>query len=128
MATYTPDQFAARLLSVVAKAPGETRDVTEQSARKVRDGARRNATAANPVHARGVVQHINYDVDPPGVLVGGEVGYDKRGQGHLGAILEYANGGARNNPQRNLGRALDLEEKTFPGALQQMGERLLGDS
>lgn len=120
---YTPEQFATILLNAAREAPGEAKDVVKDNAQQLRGNARRNAAAANPVHARAVPGTINFDVEGGGLSA--EIGYDKRGQGNLGAILEYANGGARNSPQRNLGRALDMQEPRFMDDLGDMGERVI---
>lgn len=121
----TPDEMARHLLSAASRAPKEARDEVADAVKRVQAGARRNAAAANRVHARGLAARIGSDIEAAGTRIEGEVGYDKVGQGNLGAILEYANGRTHNAPQRNLGRALDVEEPRFPLALGDMGERLI---
>lgn len=121
----TPDEFAAELTAIAGRVASEVRDVVDDAGKSVRNASRRNAQAANPVHARGVDKFINYDVEAAGTTIRAEIGYDKRGLGNLGAILEYANGGAQNSPQRNLGRAMDVEEPLFQRRLADIGERLL---
>lgn len=121
----TPDEMVRHLLSAAAKAPAEARDALDASARRVREGSQRNARAANRVHARGLAATVGSDVSPAGFRMEAEVGYNKGGVGNLGAILEYANGRTHNAPQRNLGRALEVEEPVLPESLGDMGERLL---
>lgn len=121
----TPDELSRLLLNAAGRAPAEMRRTVEAATKRVQDAAQRNARAANRVHARGLAATIGADVSAAGERVEGEVGYDKVGVGNLGAVLEYANGRAHNAPQRNLGRALDVEELRFPDAVGDMGERLL---
>lgn len=121
MAEYTPDQFAAVLMQTAVEVAKGAHEILDDTARKIRNDARRNARAANPSHARKVPATINYDVD----RLTADIGYDDIGQGRLGVILEYGHGAARNAPQRNLGRALDGNEEQFRTRLADLTERAL---
>lgn len=121
MPAQTPDQFAEHLMQSAVRLAKAAHEVVDDTATKVRNDARRNARAANPSHARKVPATINADVD----RLAADIGYDDRGQGHLGVILEYGHGQARNAPQRNLGRALDQHEGEFRRRLGEVAERAL---
>lgn len=122
---YTPEQFAAHLMEVVARAPRETVDVVRKGATQVKADARRNVKQTAPLHNAHAFTAINFDVEAHGVLIDAEIGYDKGGPGNLGNLLEFGGGGDHSPPHRDLGRAIDAEEPKFIDALGDMGERLL---
>lgn len=85
--------------------------VVAKGALNVKNEARKNAQASAGTHAKLYPGTITYDPTDGGLAA--EIGPEKRGQGNLGPILEYGNGGAKNPPHRDLGRALDVEEPRF---------------
>lgn len=127
MPEYTPNQFAAVLLSVVQRTPREAVDVVRRGALNVKTVARRNVRQTAPVHHAHAYRDINFDVEATGVLVEAEIGYDDGPgkAGNLGNLLEFGGGGDHSPPHRDLGRALDAEDTPFGVALGDMGERLL---
>lgn len=123
MTTYTPDEFADALMAAGKSIAESAVNALTDAAKAVKKDARANARRANPRHAKNAYKYINMDVDRRSLTA--EVGYDKENQGNLGAILEYGNGGARNAPQRNLGRALDGNEKLFEDEMGDAGEEAI---
>lgn len=113
--------MAASLAAAAAAAPVEAAAVVAKGLLNVKDGARRNATASSGTHAKKYPGTITYGPDPDGL--GGEVGPERRGQGHLGPILE--NGSVHNPPHRDLGRALDAEEPRFLLEAARIGSKWL---
>lgn len=113
--------LAAALAAAAAAAPIEAAAVVAKGLLNIKNGARRNAQASSGTHAKAYPGTITYDPDPD--LLGGEVGPERRGQGHLGPILEY--GSVNNAPHRDLGRALDDEEPRFIDAAAAIGSKWL---
>jgi hypothetical protein len=77
---------------------------------------------------RGYVPHypraISYDVTASGAYVTAEIGPEsEKLQGGLGRLLEY--GSINNSPIPHLSPALDAEENTFYGYMEDLGETLL---
>lgn len=125
MPEYTLDQFAAFLEAAAGRAPRETEKVVRKGADRVKIGARNNVRQTAPVHNAGAQKYITYDVTARGVVVDAEVGYEKRGGGNLGNLLEYGGGGDHSPPHLDLSRAVDDEEPRLGEALLDMGEELL---
>jgi hypothetical protein len=111
-------EFAAELDATARGITKESAGVVAKGALNVKTEARRNATASSGVHARKYPGTITYDVDPNNGLTA-EIGPERRGQGHLGPILEY--GSINNPPHRDLSRALDAEEARFIKAASEIG-------
>lgn len=77
---------------------------------------------------RGYLPHypraISYDVEAHGTLVSAEIGpKTEKLQGGLGRLIEL--GSANNAPIPHLDPALSLEENTFYGYMEELGEKLL---
>jgi hypothetical protein len=77
---------------------------------------------------RGYLPHyprsITYEVKASGTLVSSEIGPESAMlQGGLGRLLEY--GSVNNAPIPHLNPALDAEENTFYGYMEDLGEKLL---
>lgn len=123
MTTYSPDEFADALMAAGKAIAQAAVGSLEDAAKAVKKDARANARKANPRHARHAYKYIDYDVDKRSLTA--EVGYEKRDQGNLGAVLEYGNGGARNAPQRNLSRALEAHESLLEEDLGDDGEEAI---
>jgi hypothetical protein len=121
--TYTPDEFSDALLAAGRAIAEDAVNSLTDAAKAVKKDARRNARRANPRHAKNVYKYIDYDIDKRSLTA--EVGYDKRDQGNLGAVLEYGNGNARNAPQRNLSRALDGNVDLLENELGDAGEEAI---
>lgn len=117
----TLTEMAAELAAAAAAAPLEAAAVVAKGLLNIKDDARRNATASSGTHAKAYPGTITYDPDPGGLS--GEVGPERRGQGHLGPILE--NGSVHNPPHRDLGRALDAEEPKFIAEAAKIGSTWL---
>lgn len=117
----TLTELAAGLAAAAAAAPVESAAVVAKGLLNIKNEARRNATASSGTHAKAYPATITYDPDPDGL--GGEVGPERRGQGHLGPILE--NGSITSPPHRDLGRALDAEEPRFLAEAAKIGSKWL---
>src|SRR6266403_5384154 len=77
---------------------------------------------------RGYLPHypraISYEVKSSGTIVSSEIGpKSEKLQGGLGRLIE--NGSVNNAPIPHLSPALDLEENTFFGYMEDLGEKLL---
>jgi hypothetical protein len=119
----TPDSLAADMLKAAAGAVAATRAVVQKGALNVKTEGRKNSAASSGTAAAGAPSTITYDTKVGRTSIEAEIGYEKRGQGKLGNLLEY---GSRNNPpHRDLGRALDSEEPRFEQAIAEMVDRLL---
>lgn len=96
--------LASEFQSIAAESDREVGKVVKKGALEIKKKARSTAIPGGGRHAPGAGAQINFD------MIGAteaEVGYDKRGQGNLGAILEY--GSIHNPPHNDLGRALEAE-------------------
>lgn len=125
-APQTPEQFAASLLRAAQRAPGETVKVVRRGLQNVKAEGRRNSVRSSGFSAAGAPYQIEYDgPNASGVTVWGEVGYRGRGQGNLGAVLEYGGGEDPSPPHLDLGRALESEDGRFTEAMRDMAERVL---
>ena len=111
-------QLAQDFAQAAAAAPELARAVVAKGALNVKNDARRNAEASSGKHAAGYPATITYSEPVVGPLVESEIGPEKRGQGNLGPILEY--GSVNNQPHRDLGRALDVEEPRFLAAAMEI--------
>jgi hypothetical protein len=122
----TPDSFAAALLKAAVEVVPTARAVVERGAANLKDRARENVRRSAPRHNAHAADAITYDVDLSRFGVSAEIGYDKdRPGGPLGNLLEYGGHGDRSPAHRDLGRALDEEERRFPDVLAAAAERLL---
>ena len=112
----TPETLAADMLKAAAEAIVVTRAVVQKGALNIKNEAKANVQKSAPVHNAYAHHAITYDTEIRKVSVDAEIGYDKdkRG-GSLGNILEF--GTRKNNPHRDLGRALDNEEQRFDASL-----------
>jgi hypothetical protein len=120
----TPETLALALLESAGKAMIETRAVVAKGALNIKNEAKRNVEQSAPVHNAHAAGAITYDTKFLTGLAVAEIGYDKaRRGGSLGNLLEY--GGSKNQPHRDLGRALDNEEPRFVTALELLAEKLL---
>ena len=128
MPSYTPEQFAAYLLNVVAQVPKETVAIVRRGSANVKRDARRNVQQTAPIHNAHAFRDINFDVEAAGTKVIGDIGYDDGPgkAGNLGNLLEFGGGGDASPPHRDLARALEDEDGRFVRALEDMGEELLG--
>jgi hypothetical protein len=122
----TPDSLAADMLKAAAEAIVGTRAVVQKGSLNIKNDARKNVAQSAPIHNAHAANAITYDteIDARGMVVRGEIGYDKgRPGGALGNLLEY---GSRNNaPHRDLGRAFDSELPRFEDAIALMATKLL---
>lgn len=80
------------------------------------------------ISKRGYLPHyprsITYEVKASGALVSSVIGPESsRMQGGLGGLLE--NGSVNNSPYPHLSPALDQEENTFYGYMEDLGVKLL---
>jgi hypothetical protein len=122
----TPETLAAAMLRAAAAATATTTAVVTKGAQNVKNQARKNVRASAPTHNAGAAYAINYDVTPSPAGIEAEIGYDKDDKrGRIGNLLEFGGGGDKSPPHRDLGRALDDEEKRFPDALAAAIEKLL---
>jgi HK97 gp10 family phage protein len=108
-----------RLVDDLFKASDEAavaaRAVTQRSARKIRDDARRLAPRTRlPHYAKSITYETTYALG--GVVA--EIGPEKGGQGSLGHILER--GTVRTPPHAHLGPAFDMEEGNYLSALSKV--------
>lgn len=134
MPEYTPEQFAAILLSAAAKTPREAVGIVRKGSVNVERDAKRNVRQTAPVHNAHAANTITFDVAAQGPAVVGEIGYDKElfrspgkktGPGGIGNLLEFGGGGDHSPPHHDLSRALAVEEPKFLQAIADMGERVI---
>lgn len=114
----TLDQLASEFKHVERGTDRASGAVIKKGALVVKLAARKYSKASGGSHAPGASAFINFD------MIGttdAEIGYDKSGQGNLGAILEY--GTARTGPKYDLERALDDEANNVEKYL----EKAIGD-
>lgn len=98
----------------LGRVKGDTvKPVLAKSAAAIQKGWRANAKASSGKHARSYPGYISTDATDRGF--GFEVGPTKRGQGNLGAILEY--GSVHNPPHHDGKRAYEAEEPKLIAAL-----------
>jgi HK97 gp10 family phage protein len=100
------DALADDLKAGAEKAEKGVEKVLRKAAVNIKKEWRRNARATSGRSARHYPNTINYDEENSGMRY--VIGPDKRGQGNLGAILEY--GSVHNPPHHNGLRAADKEE------------------
>jgi hypothetical protein len=126
----TPETLAAALVASGLKAAAGSRVAIQQSAQRIKTGARNNVRKSAPVHNAHAGDAITYDTSYGerfgSPVVEAEIGYDKaRRGGSLGNLLEFGGGGDHSPPHRDLGRALDAEEPRFANAMERIAEKLL---
>lgn len=103
----------------------DAKKVTGKGSLNIKRSAQRIIKAASH---RGYLPHyprsISYEVKSAGTFVSSEIGPEsEKLQGGLGKLLE--NGSANNTAIPHLGPALDLEENTFYGYIEEIGLKLL---
>lgn len=126
MPTYTPDEFAAKLMGAIPKVARETVAVVRRGALNVKNDARRNSIASSGFSARYAPQTIGFDdAKVDGTTISAEVGYLGAGQAKLGVLLEFGGGRDHSPPHHDLRRALDAEEPRFLRAIADAGEKAL---
>lgn len=109
----------------VENAIPDAKKIAGKGALQVKREAQRIIKAASH---RGYLPHyprsISYDVDARGTVVTAEIGpKTEKLQGGLGRLLEL--GSANNAPIPHLDPGLALEENTFYGYMEELGEDLL---
>lgn len=106
------------LAADLGKVKGDSvKPVIAKSAASIQKLWRANAKASSGRHARQYPSFISFDIVDRGF--GAEIGPTKRGQGNLGAILEY--GSVHNPPHHDGKRAWQAEE---PKLLAALGEAI----
>lgn len=117
--TITLQQWMAELARETARVNAEAHRVVSRATDRVVADARKNARRTSGKAARQYPATITGETKNMGARITGEIGPERRGQGHLGPILE--NGSINNPPHRDLGRALDDEEPRFISSMSQIG-------
>jgi len=123
----TPLTMAASLLAAGAKVELGTRAEIQVASRKVRDKGRANSVVSSGRSAAQAPSTITYETGYQGLTAYGEIGYEARGQGNIGHILERGReyGNVRSAPHRDLGRALDEVEDSFPDSIAVIGVKAI---
>jgi hypothetical protein len=124
----TPTTLAADMLKAAGEAIVGTRAIVQKGSLNIKNDARKNVAQSAPTHNAHAQYAITYDtkVDARGLVVRGEIGYDKDiNGGALGNLLEYGGGGDRSPAHRDLGRAFDSELPRFEDALAAFAGKLL---
>jgi hypothetical protein len=102
-----------------------TYKVVEVGAVKVKKEQRKLAAGIAGAHAKEYPRSITYDI---GFVFGGvqaQIGPEKRGQGNLGAILQY--GSVNSPPHEHINGPAERESVVMAGLLAELGARLLGE-
>lgn len=86
-------------LEKAARVDVDARKLVQVEARSMKDDWRQAVTGAR--NLRGLPSAITYDTQDTPAGATAEVGYEKRGQGSLGNIVEF--GGSRHGPIRPAG-------------------------
>lgn len=118
-------ELSEDLQQAVKNAIPDAKKIVGKGALNVKKEAQRIIKAASH---RGYLPHyprsISYDVDARGAVVSAVIGpKQEKLQGGLGRLLEL--GSANNAPIPHLDPALSLEENTFFGYMEDLGEQLL---
>lgn len=117
------DRFVADLDKAIYNCPAEVEKVVGRGALNIKIGARRRI--GRPAHAPAYGYSIGYDLTRWGMGAIAEIGPDKgRRQGALGNLLEY--GSVNNAPIPHIRPAADEELPKFERAMDDLGEKLLG--
>lgn len=120
----TPDTLAVALLKAAATVPVLAAAVVQTGIKNVEHDGRRNSIQSSGRSASGAPYAITSDrPSRHGFAIGAEAGYEARGQGYLGHLLEYGGtiGAVHSAPHRDMNRALDAEEPRFLRFMQQVG-------
>lgn len=126
MPAYTPDEFAAVLLGAIPKVAREAAAVVRRGAQNVKNEGRRNSIVSSGMSARHAPFTIEYsEPTASGAVISSDIGYAGRGQGNLGAILEFGGGRDHSPPHRDISRALESEALRFVRAIADAGEKAL---
>jgi hypothetical protein len=119
------EDLSEDLQKAITNAIPDAKKIAGKGALNVKKEAQRIIKANSP---RGYLKHypkaISYDVEANGGVITAEIGpKSERLQGGLGPLIE--NGSVNNAPIPHLNPALDLEENTFYGYMEELGEKLL---
>ncbi len=119
------EELSDDLRKAVENAIPGAKKIAGKGALNVKKEAQRIIKAASH---RGYLPHyprsISYDVDAHGGVITAEIGPKaEKLQGGLGRLIE--NGSVNNSPIPHLDPALSLEENTFYGYMEELGEKLL---
>lgn len=93
--------------------------VIKKTATEIKKQARASASRSGGSHAARAYLKINYDMHGP---ADAEIGYDKSGQGNLGAILEF--GTPRTGAKRDLTRAWEMESRKAYKYIEDLMDRV----
>jgi hypothetical protein len=119
------EELSEDMRNAVKNSIPEAKKIVGKGSLNVKRDAQRIVKA---ISKRGYLPHyprsIGYTVTASGTLVSSEIGpEDSKPQGGLGPIIE--NGSVNNPPYPHLSPALDAEENTFFGFMEELGESLL---
>lgn len=111
----SPAKLARDLFVTAGTTAGVVAAVVAKATAEVKVEAVRNSRASSGQSARKAPDAITSEIGKRRTMIEGVVGYEARGQGNLGHLLEYGSslGNVRNPPHRDLGRALDNAEQGF---------------
>ena len=101
------EEWKAELAANPGKLESEASKVVKKGALEIKKAAQRSAKGAGGAHAKSAWLAIQFDMTTQDEA---EIGYNKRGQGKLGNLLEY--GSVNNPPHDDLGQALESEGPT----------------
>ena len=114
------DALRADLLNEGSTIGRKVHAVMKKAAVNIKQEWRSNAAASSGRHAAGYPSTITFDERSEQEII---IGPEKRGQGNLGAILEY---GSVHNPPHNDGkRAADKEEPNLEREIEKLTEKFL---
>jgi hypothetical protein len=119
------EELSDDLRKAVENAIPGAKKIAGKGALNVKKEAQRIIKAASH---RGYLPHyprsISYDIEARGGVISAEIGpKTEKLQGGLGRLLEL--GSVNNSPIPHLDPALSLEENTFYGYMEELGEKLL---
>ena len=108
--------LASAFTEMGRRLPREVRDSVKKAGQNVKNDTQR--AVSNHIRWKHVASSVNYDFGGTGSSSFVEIGYDKRGQGNFGHILEY--GSSKKAPHPALIPAFESEAQRFPEFMAQI--------
>lgn len=121
----SPSEFAKELAAKSVAAPAIVDEAVEAIPPKVVASAKKNVKKTAPLHSSGAERYIDSENIPGKYGPEYVVGYDTRGAGRLGILLEFGGGGDHSPPHWDLRLALDAHEDEWFDAIGDAGEQTL---